>query len=70
MASDMVIPKPGMTMTEAAISRWEAGEGDWIEERQVLKGGTEWGQTTKIFPAHLFTLHMGSLFHIAQKDII
>ncbi len=36
MASDIVIPKLGMTMTQATVSKWEAGEGDWIEEKQVV----------------------------------
>lgn len=36
MASDIVIPKLGMTMTHATISKWTAGEGDWVEEKQVV----------------------------------
>lgn len=36
MASDIVIPKLGMTMTQATVSKWEAGEGEWIEEKQVV----------------------------------
>lgn len=36
MASDIVIPKLGMTMTQATISKWEAAEGDRIEKKQIV----------------------------------
>jgi len=36
MAIDIVIPKLGMTMTKAKVAEWKAGEGDKIEEKQVV----------------------------------
>ncbi|RLB33549.1 MAG: 2-oxo acid dehydrogenase subunit E2 [Deltaproteobacteria bacterium] len=36
MATEIVIPKLGMTMEKAKVVEWSAQEGDWIEEGQAV----------------------------------
>ncbi|ADK86333.1 catalytic domain of components of various dehydrogenase complexes [Desulfarculus baarsii DSM 2075] len=36
MASDIVIPKLGMTMASAKLAAWKAAEGEWITEGQPV----------------------------------
>lgn len=36
MATNLGIPKLGMTMTEATITEWKAQEGDWVEKDQTV----------------------------------
>lgn len=36
MASDIVIPKLGMTMAEAKVAEWRVKEGEWVKEKQIV----------------------------------
>lgn len=36
MATDIVIPKLGMTMASGKVAEWKAAEGDWITEGQAV----------------------------------
>lgn len=36
MATDIVIPKLGMTMNKAKVAEWKAHEGQWVEEKQIV----------------------------------
>ena len=40
MAMDIVIPKLGMTMVEAKVAEWKAGEGAWIDPAHRNAGVT------------------------------
>lgn len=36
MKTDVVIPKLGMTMTHGKVAAWKIGEGEWVDESQVV----------------------------------
>lgn len=36
MATEVILPKWGLTMEEATLSSWLVGEGDRVEEGQII----------------------------------
>ena len=36
MKTDVVIPKLGMTMTHGKVAAWKIGEGEWVDEAQIV----------------------------------
>ncbi|MBU2645205.1 2-oxo acid dehydrogenase subunit E2 [bacterium] len=36
MKTDVVIPKLGMTMTHGKVVEWKVGEGEWVDESQIV----------------------------------
>lgn len=36
MTHEVIIPKLGMTMKEAKITRWQKAEGDWVEKGEII----------------------------------